>query len=332
MVRQSRGVPDPLEPERLRNRFRLFEIAALPSVMGQTNQDFAWLLIVDPALGVADRRRLEVLIEPRRRSYLHAYDPGEDLEGTAWLAPYLASEPDYLITTNLDDDDALPNAFVAELQEGVRRLATEGAPVIFAGARQSIEWDLLLTPDTPYGFVAPWHRRGNAGRRVSSCGFSLACRHPDYPFSVRGMSHVLAAHHLDFAAPPHRPVIKRIRRRLLAAAASAGDDLEAFSVESTFLDTSATAGPALMTNHLGNLEATRVLARKDARPVAGPETFPGFTLGWDALARYESEFRLTRRLRLRRVLWRARRGTRRWYRRSRLGRWAGAAQRFASRR
>lgn len=298
---------DPLEPTRLERRLRLFEIAPLPSILAQTCQDFSWVLIVDRALGAAERARLDRLVGARSRTYIHTFDPDEHINGTDWLTPYLASSnADYLVTTNLDDDDALPNEYIAELQAALQRLAEAGPPILFAGATETVEWDLLHSRAMPLGSASRWDRPLNAESRVSACGFTLAARQPDYPFSVLGMRHTLAKHHLDFDTPPAQPPIERIRRQFNEAAARAGDDLEAYPATATFFDTSSVLGPVLMTNHLGNLQASRVLEAKSGTPVTGAQSFEGFTLGWEALARYADSFRLTPRIRLDRAWWRLR--------------------------
>ena len=55
---------DPLDPARLALRFSLFEIITLPSLLGQTDQDFTWVLLIDPALDARyrheqDRRQVQ---------------------------------------------------------------------------------------------------------------------------------------------------------------------------------------------------------------------------------------------------------------------------------
>src|ERR1700746_1866026 len=41
-----RSKEDPLDPKRLGVRFMLFALTCLPSVLGQIDQDFAWILLV----------------------------------------------------------------------------------------------------------------------------------------------------------------------------------------------------------------------------------------------------------------------------------------------
>ena len=38
---------DPLQPERLAFRFSLFELTCLPSLLGQSEQNFDWFIVID---------------------------------------------------------------------------------------------------------------------------------------------------------------------------------------------------------------------------------------------------------------------------------------------
>jgi hypothetical protein len=54
--------PDVLAPRRLEARFRLLRITALPTILGQTNKNFAWVIFVDPTLAEEYRHRLAELV------------------------------------------------------------------------------------------------------------------------------------------------------------------------------------------------------------------------------------------------------------------------------
>jgi hypothetical protein len=76
---------DPLDPTRLDFRFVLFECVCLPNVLEQSNQDFDWVLIIDPDLPMNYRKRLEKLIAKRKRTYLHEFSPNNNLMVLDWL-------------------------------------------------------------------------------------------------------------------------------------------------------------------------------------------------------------------------------------------------------
>ena len=164
-IGMSRGGPrrrsyDALAPSHLQHRVRLFEIAALPSVLAQTLQDFVWVIIIDRNLDLQTRSHLAGLVESRPRTYFHEFDQASDLGSSAWLTQYTGPiDPgDYLVTTNLDDDDALPDDFVARLHQAVRRQTETGAPLLVLGAVEITGWDLVITEQMPWGSSAPWQR------------------------------------------------------------------------------------------------------------------------------------------------------------------------------
>lgn len=116
----------------LEHRFELFERYCLPSVAAQTNPDFTWLCLFDAATPEPYRRRIEGyaarcpqfravyydagqsadLTTSLRRTILASFDRGSD---GAVLPP-----PKVLITTNLDNDDALSSGAVELLQREIR--------------------------------------------------------------------------------------------------------------------------------------------------------------------------------------------------------------------
>src|SRR4029453_154932 len=76
---------DPLHPRCLEARFRLFETIYLPSVMGQTSQEFDWVVIIDRALPPSYLERLSSLLQGRARTHTVAFDPSWDMRRLAWL-------------------------------------------------------------------------------------------------------------------------------------------------------------------------------------------------------------------------------------------------------
>lgn len=45
--------------------------------------------------------------------------PAYELDRLDWLGPYLPTQPDYVLTTNLDDDDALPDNFISTAHNAI---------------------------------------------------------------------------------------------------------------------------------------------------------------------------------------------------------------------
>jgi hypothetical protein len=135
---------DPLDPENLDFRFALFELVCLPGVLAQSEQAFDWVLIVDPELPASCRAQLDALLQGRSRTHVHEVRSGEDLRRLGWLEPYVSGSPDALLTTLLDDDDAIPVDFVRCLQTYIGTRTPRPSLMTF-GAKTSQEWDLYMT-------------------------------------------------------------------------------------------------------------------------------------------------------------------------------------------
>ncbi|GAB2456330.1 glycosyltransferase [Xylanimonas ulmi] len=98
----------------LRNRVELFETYCLPSMRAQTDRDFTWIVYIDPAsppwfMEWVERTAPGAFTALRRE----AVGPAEMV---ADIAAVLGSPPDHLLTTNLDNDDAVAVDFVARLR------------------------------------------------------------------------------------------------------------------------------------------------------------------------------------------------------------------------
>lgn len=270
---------DPLEPKRLDIRFMLFELTCLPSVLGQVEQEFDWVLLVDRALPAPYLARLRALVSVRKATFIHPFDPQSDPGALAWLRGYLPAETHRVVTSNLDDDDSLPTRFTAVLQERLRDRAAKDLlpPIAIVGARQIVQWDLLAASQAPLGWKAPWHRP----TRVASAGLSLCCALPDFDFCVLGLRHALADDYFDFSRAPAHPNVSWMRRAVSASAARAGVDLSIWPRDAYFHDISLDVGPVLMTNHVSNDQSERLFEAKRQRvAVAGPADFPDLPVDW----------------------------------------------------
>ncbi|WP_394768413.1 glycosyltransferase [Lacisediminihabitans sp.] len=100
----------------LRTRVALFEKYCVPSVLGQTSSNFRWLIYLDPESPewlrglVADYERAGTFVPIYRESV----SPSELLDDIRALTGAGGST---LITSNLDNDDALAVDFVQRLQD-----------------------------------------------------------------------------------------------------------------------------------------------------------------------------------------------------------------------
>jgi hypothetical protein len=281
---------DPLDPERLELRFKLFESACLPSIMAQTDAAFSWILIVDRDLQARFRSRLESLLAGRNNSFLHIFDPEDNLDRLDWLGPYLRNSPDYMLTTNLDDDDALPKNFISALHAHVASAFDTGklAPIKTLGVKEIVQWDMTTSRHAPLGWRSPWHR----AQRTSSCGYSLLVKYPTFPFCVLGTKHKFAEHYFDFATASKDRHVELRRSAFIAAGKENNVQIDSFPTTSTFHDLSPETGPVVMSNHTNNVQKWRLYERKSDRiPVTGPETFPNVTLDLERFETYSQDFR-----------------------------------------
>jgi hypothetical protein len=103
-----------LEPNAwMEHRLRLFEAFTLPSIAGQSCQNFTWRIMMDPQTPDVHLQRLERLC----RSNMKLIFPTRGVN--SWLAD---TEPGLydLLTTRIDNDDAFHRDAVAALHETYR--------------------------------------------------------------------------------------------------------------------------------------------------------------------------------------------------------------------
>lgn len=96
-------------------RFALFERFCLPSVQSQTNQSFYWLLFADARTPDAYRARIEAYqsCANLRVHWLAGPDRVQMVQAVRLLVDETTT---HLISTTLDNDDALGREFVEQLQ------------------------------------------------------------------------------------------------------------------------------------------------------------------------------------------------------------------------
>ena len=290
------GMMDPLTPRNVDLRLILLEMFCLPGLRAQTSRDFTWVLLIDHDLGKAARRRLRDMTRGMNRLRFVECRADAPLrwKRLGWLEPLMEDRPDYVITTVNDDDDALPRRYVEVVQSHARELAAQDRlpPFKLAGARRIVQWDMVFTPDAPFGWTEPW--RGTAP--VASSGFSLLCRYPAFDFSVLALKHKYAEQYGAILEPANKHVGLTWRRFLLAARdARVGHVLTG---RDFLFDASRDAGAVLMSNHGGNCQTWRLkLSPQEdasARRVQGAATFPDVSIDWRAAQRRRRHFRASR--------------------------------------
>lgn len=117
----------------LKQRFHLFETYCLPSMQAQTANDFIWLCLFDKDTPESYKRRITTYGEkvPQFRAcYFSAADTAEFLSGDnarhclfirQAVASFLSADDEYVLTTNVDNDDAIHKDMLACLQQHFRQ-------------------------------------------------------------------------------------------------------------------------------------------------------------------------------------------------------------------
>ena len=278
---------DPLDPARLERRARLFEMTCVPSLLTQTSQNFDWIIIIDKCLPQSHRQRLIDQVGFRPRTHLHEFSPSEDLACIDWLRRYASPSARRLLTTILDDDDALPSGFVAAAQTYITERSSL-PPIMTLGAKSCVQWEAISSSKAPLGYRSSWHRSNH----VMSAGFSLLCDYPNVALIVFSIDHILGdIWHKDGKEPAFlsrelqefRTQTAPFFARSRAWSESQGVDL--------FVDVSPMAGAVVMTNHFFNDEAWRLLEHKpDRHRVIGNESFPQVGLRLESFTKHAQLF------------------------------------------
>ena len=105
-------------PERMAERFALFEALALPSILAQSDADFDVVVITSFKMPQVWRDRLEALLRSRDRIHVVTLAPRPMTEAvTVALRRTLGRrQPEPVVQFCLDDDDALSVNYVARLR------------------------------------------------------------------------------------------------------------------------------------------------------------------------------------------------------------------------
>lgn len=99
----------------LSRRFELFDKVCYPSVRGQSRQNFKWLIFFDAETPDAFKRKISEYATWDRFIVCYARS-FEDIEITDVVSPHIDAHADYLITTRLDNDDAISVDFIENVQ------------------------------------------------------------------------------------------------------------------------------------------------------------------------------------------------------------------------
>jgi hypothetical protein len=137
--------------EWMEERLKVFEAMLLPSVAGQTNADFTWLVFFDEFTNARHRERVREL-SSEGRTFIPVYI--SDIFSVEHVRKELVNRWPHeqtFITTRVDNDDALAREFMATIRSVAEPLcAIPGPARIFLNPTYGIQFDGQLL------YVRPW--------------------------------------------------------------------------------------------------------------------------------------------------------------------------------
>ncbi|GAA1421035.1 glycosyltransferase [Agrococcus citreus] len=153
-VRIKPGAPLPSD-EWLRSRISIFEAICLPSVLRQSTQSFSWLLFVDSSVPVATRERLERVL-PKNAEVVIVDAVCE--ERTIVHALLKRATKPYVVTSRLDNDDAIDPDYISIVQREIGR-----TPRVFLNFPRGLQYSrarLLAYRHASNAFISHVDARG----------------------------------------------------------------------------------------------------------------------------------------------------------------------------
>jgi len=107
-------------PERLDERFRLFEAITLPSIRAQSDQDFTFLIVIGEDFPPGRLAQLKALTTDIPQVVIQAHAPGYHRPVLKEAINSVRRKGCYSIQFRLDDDDAINARFLAEARKTLR--------------------------------------------------------------------------------------------------------------------------------------------------------------------------------------------------------------------
>lgn len=115
----TRGGAKPLSEEWLKDRFEIFQKYCLPSFKNQSNKNFIWLVFFDantPKKYMHEIEKIEKEFSLFQPVFVQNF---EDMQSKALeiIPTFFQDETQFLISTDLDNDDLLHREFIETVQE-----------------------------------------------------------------------------------------------------------------------------------------------------------------------------------------------------------------------
>ena len=166
----------------LEHRFALFERYCLPSVIGQSCRDFEWIVLFDSRTPERFRERIKALqarcpqlvpvfVEPENGRYFAQIFRDEVAGRLALRRSAGAAEDERVLTTYLDNDDALHPGFVEDLQRRAAALP-DGTFVTYThGYQFYTDYDYMLRIRYPNNHFISVVENGDAAALKTVYGY-----------------------------------------------------------------------------------------------------------------------------------------------------------------
>jgi hypothetical protein len=188
--------------DRLVKKLALFEHVCFSSISKGSEQPDLLLVLIDRELPKTIRHRLEHIIEPFSWAQTFELEPGAlaNMRDIGTLLGNFGIKSDFILTTNLDDDDALGVDYIQNLKTHVKQhqIQHPNQPFHWFGSIDMLEWDILPSKDAPRGFLKPY---SGGVLFTLSTGFSVLTKNDPNGPNVFSLSHSRC---LDFLTIKHR--------------------------------------------------------------------------------------------------------------------------------
>lgn len=162
-------------PEWLEKRFDLFETYCFPSLKSQSISNFIWLCLFDnhtPKDFITKIRTLQQQLPQFQPCFLSPEEANEFLWGAEeqesgfvekYIRPFLNGDEEYIITTNIDNDDAFHQDTLQKLQQQFCLSSQVGVYSMVWGLQYFPQWNALLKMRYPHNhfltLVEPVNKR-----------------------------------------------------------------------------------------------------------------------------------------------------------------------------
>lgn len=267
--------------ERLKQKLVLFEHVTLASVLAGSAQPDSYLILIDTQLPDEILKSLKSLTEPYPWIQLNALNPGDltKMQQLSGFGNEIKKQCHCVVTTNLDDDDALGIDYLKNLRahvaEGIKK--NQFGRFHWFGSIDMQEWDILPCSDAPLGFVKPY---SGGVLFTLSTGYSVFTQNHNLAPTIFTLSHSRC---LDYLTTKHRRVNFDAKGRrkfaltfcLRAARMGAWVEMFKFLAGQPFatrLDTDLNATfEGLIINHGDNLQGGRIKQGMEVREPLSPE-------------------------------------------------------------